>query len=164
MNRQAHVITGAAIGCAIAYQQAPEIMLVCGAVGGYSAMLPDQLEAGIWEHRKMTHSLFTVAALACGLLTVPIGDYYRWTILSAYVSHLILDAITVTGIWWLHPFFKYRLRLIPNKKLAPRTGGGADSLVSVIGSVAMIGMVITRWEAVFTIPERLVYLLTRALN
>src|SRR5690606_11923332 len=53
-------------------------------------------------HRTITHSLFMVIYL--GMTVHLISPEWMWVFVAGYLSHLIADALTVSGIPFLWPF------------------------------------------------------------
>lgn len=128
---------GAAIagGVALALHANPLTVIVATTIGTVFGTLPDKAELnGLLPHRKPTHSLLAVAGLYVALRAA-FGDVYAIAFTSAYASHLLLDALTVQGIWWLYPL-PWRLRLLPL-----RTGGIVDKLAGLGAALAVLCIV-----------------------
>lgn len=89
-------------------------------------------------HRTVTHSLLMVAFL--GWTVYQISPTYVWPFVAGYLSHLVADALTVSGV----PFFWPVSVKVSAKKIGIRikTGSAADQW---IGNVAiglfLIGLV-----------------------
>jgi inner membrane protein len=73
-------------------------------IGLLGTIAPDRLEFGAIEHRTVTHGLLfnAISTLIVSMFNYKIGMV--WGI--CYLSHLIADSFTVTGIPFLYPFDK----------------------------------------------------------
>lgn len=76
---------------------------------GFASILPDLLEMRLREsglpipHRNpFTHNLITPMLFVAPAMYIP----QLWMLAFGYFHHLLLDALTVTGVW----FFSYKLR------------------------------------------------------
>jgi inner membrane protein len=78
-----------------------------------------------FKHRGFFHSIFA-ALLVFGLLWYYVGFIYGFGLFIGYLSHLISDALTVSGINFLHPLAKFKIR-------GPiRTGTLSEALVFLL--------------------------------
>ena len=103
------------------------------AVGGIQPFVPLSLLANrTWGHRGLLHSPAILAWLA--LLLVPLTFWTGWQQLLAfwlgYASHLILDALTVSGIP-ARPLPRSRLHLLPRRQRFV-TGSPAEDALFVL--------------------------------
>lgn len=123
---------GLALGLTIAIQSSSEPIAAVSLslLTGFAAYTPDlDIKLGI-SHRGITHSLLAVVALA--LLVWHVAPTLLVYIVGGYVSHLLADMLTVSGIQLFFPF-KWRLNL-----LRLRTGGVVDRLIGLCASVMML--------------------------
>jgi inner membrane protein len=88
------------------------------------------------HHRMISHSLLgiVIAGYLTGWLlsaigTVLIVDMHIvwWAVMAGYVSHLIMDSLTVDGVPWLFPL-PVRFGFPPVKFLRVKTGSWAETL------------------------------------
>lgn len=69
-----------------------------------------------WPHRTLTHSLFGCAIVVALFYSLLRGceiwwqgndaHFYATLFMISYLSHLVLDTMTFTGIRWLYPMFR----------------------------------------------------------
>lgn len=123
------------------------------------ARLPDQLEVGPIDHRKLTHYLVTAAALILGVryglgqlvpahLTAGQAELAWRGVATGFLMHLAMDGCTRSGVPLLWPVVRADVHFVPEHvtvmghhwKVAPRTGGPVDALV-MLGALA--GVVLT---------------------
>jgi len=145
MQGRTHLIAGLLVGALIQ----PDLAIVVAA--GVGALLPDidhpnsliSRRVGILampvhltlSHRGALHSGLIVALLLLGALYVP--ERYRLHAISCvagYASHLLLDALTVSGIPLLWPH-SARFRLLG---IRIRTGSLVENLLSVVLLAALL--------------------------
>ncbi len=62
-----------------------------------------------FSHRGFFHSIFA-ALLVFGALWYWLGFIYGFGLFVGYLSHLLSDALTVSGINFLHPVARFRIR------------------------------------------------------
>jgi membrane-bound metal-dependent hydrolase YbcI (DUF457 family) len=89
-------------------------------------------------HRGATHMLLITAALGVGayFLGDAIGFPSLWLWFSAgYLSHLVLDMLTPSGLELLWPLWRRNLRLLP-RPLTITTGTAGD----VVARVLLVGL------------------------
>lgn len=135
-----------------------------------TSRLPDQLEVGKIDHRKLTHYLLTNAVLLAGLffglqaLGVPLETAQTVVLFAALgivVGHLWADLITRGGLALLWPFCKRELFLLPERVsvripfrekrwvIEPRllVGGKADCglMLVVSGGTVWLALVMGGW-------------------
>lgn len=122
------------------------------------ARLPDQLEVGPIDHRRLTHFLVTAGVLVFGLryglgLLVPTqlgaaeARDASEAFATGYVTHIAADGCTRSGVPMFWPVCRDDVHLVPERvrvrgrefKVAPRTGGPVDVLVmlAALASVAL---------------------------
>ncbi len=97
------------------------------AVGIVAATIPDidLWFGGIDNHRKITHSLLALG-ISTGIMYVVFPTAWLvWFI--AYLSHLVLDSLTIKGIPFFYPFNKQYFGL---KKV--KCGGREDKFIALI--------------------------------
>ena len=87
-----------------------------------------------FKHRKLLHNLFSLALFST-LVYLVVGK--GWAALDfsvGYFSHLILDSITVKGVWLFWPLYNksFGLRLTRSDNLA------ANALFSFLGILLLI--------------------------
>ena len=114
-------------------------LAACGAV---AALLPDidhpgsiiRRRTGIfgwaagawWKHRGLTHTL-PVAALVGLIVALLAPALLAYTVFGAYASHLLLDALTRSGVPLAWPLTWAPVRLLPGP-LQVRTGGWREGV------------------------------------
>lgn len=149
MNGRTHVTIGAAIGLTLAYNAQLDLTgtLALTGVACLGAVLPDidHPRAGLrdslgfvghvlfgWlKHRGPTHSLLALALVAWVM-------FQRWPPIApalaySYLSHLLADAVTKSGIAFFWPVYREPVGLIP-KALRITTGSWSESVVQVIAA------------------------------
>lgn len=84
----------------------------------------------LFHHRGFVHSIFPPLLLY--LLLVSIDSLIAMAIFIGYASHLLLDALTVSGIRPFHPILKFKL------KGFVRANGISEKLVTVLFVFIMI--------------------------
>ena len=62
-----------------------------------------------FKHRGFFHSIFAAVAV-CAAIWYYVGFIYGFGLFIGYISHLASDALTVSGVNFLHPFFKFKVR------------------------------------------------------
>lgn len=135
MTRDTHIFVGLACGSCVAYAHnvSPEMGLLLGLVSGVVATLPDYLEFdGLFSHRKFTHSLLAMVIVWFGVTVLELPPVLRDSVLMAWCSHLVIDALTPMGIWFFYPL-GVRVWLAP-RIFRPATGGVIDGFVGVVAA------------------------------
>ncbi len=139
MKRESHTVYGAAAGYLVA--GLPGALL-----GGLVASLPDDMEPIFdFEHRKTSHSAWMVMVIYMLLsqlsIIVGLDSRYALAMTAGYVSHILVDAMTISGVYWLSPLnMRHKFHLLP-RKLRIRTGSSLDSLLAGIVGVWLCWMV-----------------------
>jgi inner membrane protein len=149
-----HALIGSclALGVAIETHADPKTTLLLLAVGGFAAILPDidhpraplrrklgllgNLLFGRLKHRGLTHTLIAIVAIASGSLFAlphPLGA----VVVLGYVSHILSDMITVSGLPVFWPYSDQDYHLIP-KRFCMTTNTWPEHLIS-LGLVVAIG-------------------------
>lgn len=62
-----------------------------------------------FSHRGFFHSIFA-ALLVFGVLWHFVGFIYGFGLFVGYLSHLLSDALTISGVNFLHPIAKFKVR------------------------------------------------------
>jgi len=62
-----------------------------------------------FSHRGFFHSIFAALAVF-GLLWYFVGFIYGFGLFVGYLSHLLSDALTVSGVNFLHPILSFKIR------------------------------------------------------
>jgi membrane-bound metal-dependent hydrolase YbcI (DUF457 family) len=62
-----------------------------------------------FSHRGFFHSIFAAAGVF-GLLWWLAGFIYGFGLFVGYLSHLLSDALTISGVNFLHPIAKFKIR------------------------------------------------------
>jgi inner membrane protein len=119
----------AALGSLLADLDAPGSKVNRLSLAGVPVFAPAGAFASLGRHRGFLHSL-AGALLACGTTAVPAAYYFGWPCAAAialgYLSHLLLDCCTVSGLPLLWPSTRRfwvlprPLRLVTGS--APETG------------------------------------------
>jgi len=93
--------------------------------------------AYLFEHRGFFHSLFALPAVASAVYLLTNDLLLTLPILIGYLSHIIVDALTVEGIMPFHPLLRFRIRGIF------RTGHSAEFLL-FLGLIALNSIYLLR--------------------
>jgi len=113
-----------------------------GMVGRELITLPANLFARFVPHRGPTHWLLT-----CGVLTLLAAAAARWAGLpdvlwvafgAGYLSHIVGDGLTISGVPMLGPLTRKSFRLVP-RAVAFRTGSAAELMVVPLVLVVGVG-------------------------
>jgi inner membrane protein len=155
---------GAPIGLPIAQTHLPipvSGLYVLSALAG--ALAPDlDKPSGPWGkmlvantlggHRHLSHCLLgaaLAAALVYGLMvllanTLGFAGGLLWLgFVVGYLSHILLDALTVDGVPWFYPLSRTASSLIPISELRVRTGGLVEQflvLPALLMTIAWLGI------------------------
>ncbi len=103
-------------------------------------------------HRHLSHSFvgLFLAAVASGVVARSLAEPFHLDpglavtgFVIGYISHLILDSLTVEGVPWFFPIHRY-LGLPPISRMRIRTGGVIERLVVVPLLLASTGWICYR--------------------
>lgn len=140
MNGRTHLLAGTALGIALATYWQPLPVMDTVIIAGASmlgSLLPDadhpnarihrllivtRLVPHLSEHRGITHALWVPALIAMGAHygnLDPLPYYAVLALAIGYLSHILLDMLTVNGVKALYPI-KRDYRIAP---VRIRTGG-----------------------------------------
>jgi len=155
MTGRTHAIVGAnAAWLTVALGMVDKYSALFVAVGAFVALLPDidasdakihHIGKGILggfrcvaRHRTIFHSLLIVIIIfiVSFIFLQKFHPLLPWIITSAYLSHLILDALTKYGIELFYPF-KRRFRLLP-KKYSLKIKGLFDRSLFILGALTLV--------------------------
>jgi inner membrane protein len=103
----------------------------------------------LFGHRGLLHSLLALAILILGLGLFRVPTEFIACVALGYASHLLLDALTPSGIPALYPA-PARLRLSPFLKI--KTGGLVDQLLFLLFSLGLVGLVALAAQT-FSLPK-----------
>ncbi len=94
----------------------------------------------LFAHRGLTHSLVVVVGMALFVAFFYFGTVDAGALLRGYISHLLADALTKSGIrlWWPS---QRRFRLLP-KRIAVVTGSLVDWLFAVVALVIAVWILV----------------------
>ncbi|MEM3926432.1 MAG: metal-dependent hydrolase [Desulfurococcaceae archaeon] len=133
MKRYTHVITGFTIGVYTA--SSPLEAGVHGFIASIGSMIPD-LDLR-FKHRKLLHNIF-VPVVVWLLLYIFLG-YLKLTMLIdkstllsiGWISHVLLDALTIRGVYIAYPFStrRFSLKLFKSDSLI---GNAAISFIAIL--------------------------------
>jgi membrane-bound metal-dependent hydrolase YbcI (DUF457 family) len=130
-------------------------LIVAGALGGISALLPDidaqsakihyvgkgilGMFRGVFEHRGFFHSLFAIGLVGGISSILSFYLHFDWSIALActlgYASHPVIDGLTVGGVRYLYPHVK-KFRLLP-KAWCTKTKGTGDITLLFLASISL---------------------------
>lgn len=93
------------------------------------------------KHRTWTHSLLIYLLLAALIYSFdPVGTLF---FSFGYLSHLILDSVTVSGVKWFYPFKKKSYRICKVK-----TGSRHEKLINSLIIVVLIFFILYKFELI----------------
>lgn len=122
MMKRTHLAVGIALTIPVILKTDLPVLSGIAIIG---ATAPDwDFYIGI-KHRTLTHSLLALIITTLIIFTLNEGMGIIWGI--CYLSHLLLDSLTVMGVPFLYPFIKKRQGL---RKFY--TGHGEDYLTQLI--------------------------------
>ena len=122
MMKRTHIAVGVAITAPIILNMNLPIVAGLGIIG---AIAPDwDFYIGL-EHRTLTHSLFALLVTTMPIYLFDSSLGFIWGV--TYLSHILLDSLTVMGVPFLYPFIKERRRFMKF-----RTGDGEDYFIQLI--------------------------------
>ena len=79
----------------------------------------------LFKHRGIFHSIF-LAILLPGIIWLVIGPLYGVALFIGYMSHLLIDGLTLAGVNFLHPLTTLRIHGFI------KTGGFLEKAVFVL--------------------------------
>ena len=154
MMGHTHGLIGAALGTGLgaAFHFQPEASLVLAAVGGFMALVPDidhpraplrrklglvgNVALGGLKHRGITHTLLALVAIAAGAFTIlPLP--YALAATGGYLSHLLADMVTVSGLPVFWPYKRDSLHILP-KRLCITTNTWPEWLLAAVLSMLIL--------------------------
>lgn len=154
MMGHTHALIGSclALGAAIASHADPNHTLLMLAAGGLAALIPDidhpqapirrklgcighLLFSGL-KHRGVTHSLLALVAIGAAALT-SLPWLIGVVVTIGYLSHILADMLTVSGLPVFWPYKKDSYHLIP-KRLCITTNTWPEHLLA-LGLLVAIG-------------------------
>lgn len=122
------------------------------AIGGAVALLPDidhpqapirrklgwlgNLIFGRLKHRGITHSLIAIVAIGAASFTA-LPPLIGVVVVIAYLSHILADMVTVSGLPVFWPYKKESYHILP-RRLRMTTNTWPEHLIS-LGLVVVIG-------------------------
>ena len=122
-----HAAAGLSVGLLIASGARYEEAVLLGGVGVLAALLPDIDHPGSYLRRRIgllgvgffwlrlrgfTHTMMCAALIAAAaMFTLP--EAMALTVMISYASHLLMDAMTVSGAPLLWPLVRRNIRLSP---------------------------------------------------
>ncbi len=59
-------------------------------------------------HRGIIHSIYPIILISA--ILYPYSSFYTLAFIIGYLSHLVLDALTIQGVNFLHPFAQFHLK------------------------------------------------------
>jgi inner membrane protein len=130
MTKQTHVCIGVLASI-------PFITSPLGIIGLVGSIAPDIdvkfKDCGI-RHRTITHSLLLLALSTMVLKKINLDIAHIWFI--SYLSHLILDSFTKSGVKFLYPYRKnFGLRLFTTGKIFDKIIGYAGIVLIFIALI-----------------------------
>jgi inner membrane protein len=142
VRRKAHLVMGSGLALAAAGSDAGSLLpvLLMGAIG---SIMPD-LDI-LYKHRKLLHNIFA-AALFTGLVMVLLGRLdlqagdirlYSLAYMVGWLSHLLGDMVTRSGVALLWPFSNRRFRVARMRYDDPRTSL-IGYIIGIIGVLAWL--------------------------
>ncbi|MFZ6036465.1 MAG: metal-dependent hydrolase [Patescibacteria group bacterium] len=91
----------------------------------------------VFGHRGFLHSAVILVAVSIVIAVLLPTNTVAWmVVLLAYLSHLLLDALTKSGIGLLWPL-QLRIGLLP-RMLRVRTGGLLDTVLLLLGAAGVV--------------------------
>lgn len=130
MLKKTHMIVGVLVAAPVIKNTG-----LISAIGLIGSTIPDiDYKVGL-EHRTITHSLLVLIISTLIIYLIHPGAAAVWGV--TYLSHLVLDALTITGVPFMYPFSKkkYGLKLIKT--------GGAIELYILLSLIYFIVIMIT---------------------
>ena len=154
MMGHTHALIGSALALGVAlssHANTNETLLLVG-VGAAAALIPDidhprapirrklgflgNVLFGRLKHRGITHTLIAIVAIAAGAFTA-LPPLIGEALVLGYISHILSDMLTVSGLPVFWPYKKDDYHLIP-KRFCMTTNTWPEHLIS-LGLVIAIG-------------------------
>ena len=154
MMGHTHALIGSALGLGAAlsiHASTNQALLLIG-IGAVAALIPDidhpqgsirrklgclgNLLFGRLKHRGITHTLIALVAVAAAAFTA-LPPLIGVVVSIAYLSHILADMLTVSGLPIFWPYKKDSYHLMP-KRFCMTTDTWPEHLIS-LGLVVMIG-------------------------
>lgn len=88
-------------------------------------------------HRALTHTLLAWVLLSFMAAVSSLPNTAAIAFSIGYLSHLLADAVTVSGVPALWPIYRERICLLP-KFIAIRTGSPAEYVVTVLACAVLL--------------------------
>ena len=144
--------SGLALGMALETHADARTTLMLVAIGAVAALIPDidhpqggirrklgclgNLLFGRLKHRGITHTLIALVAVAAAAFTA-LPPIIGVVVTIAYLSHILADMLTVSGLPVFWPYKKDSYHLMP-KRFCMTTNTWPEHLIS-LGLVVLIG-------------------------
>lgn len=154
MMGHTHALIGSALGLGVAlstHANTNQTLLLLG-VGAVVALIPDidHPQGGIrrklgclgnflfgrLKHRGLTHTLIAIVAVGAAAFTA-LPPFIGEVVAMAYLSHILADMLTVSGLPIFWPYKKDSYHLMP-KRFCMTTNTLPEHLIS-LGLVVLIG-------------------------
>lgn len=149
-----HALIGSslALGVALSTHADTNHTLLLVGVGAIAALIPDldhpraplrrklgclgNLLLGRLKHRGITHTLLAIVAVAAGAFTA-LPPIVGEVVAIAYISHILADMLTVSGLPVFWPYKRDSYHLLP-KRFCMTTNTWPEHLIS-LGLMVIIG-------------------------
>lgn len=149
MYRITHIFLGLSTGLLIC--SSIQYSLLCGLSGAFGAYIPDIGHAP-YRRGRVSHSLvlpitlillmfsinnILVSSSLIHKLIIDSSTYTIYSISTGWITHVLSDALTSQGVYFLYPFLKYRLRVF--KKLR------SNSIVGNLSIIILSAIIMYMW-------------------
>lgn len=154
MRGYTHLAFALAVASGIEVLTHRDVISLPAAIAGISALLPDidhpdsqlgrKIKPVSWlinrllGHRTITHNLDFASGLCIVVLLSSNFAYWAWMFVLGYISHLLLDSLTRTGI----KLSMFQQNSTIGIKLV-RTGGVVDTLI-FLASLLVLSFLVTK--------------------
>jgi inner membrane protein len=143
LQREAHLAAGMAAASIVAWllNAGLDAHTLAVIVGGLASLLPDLDLA--WRHRMLLHNLTVTAVLIAAVwlawsrLGLPYKLLATASFAAGYLSHILLDMLTVRGVALLYPYTRRRYRLL-KLRTSDRLANHAITLLSTVVLLATL--------------------------
>jgi len=154
MMGHTHTLIGSSLGLGVALETHADLKttIILLAAGGLAAILPDidhpagglrqragllgHLVFGRLKHRGITHTLIALVAIAAAAYQA-LPPIIGVVVVMGYLSHILADMVTVSGLPVFWPYKKDSYHLMP-KRFCMRTNTWPEHLIS-LGLMVAIG-------------------------